>query len=251
MSGHSHWATIRRKKGAADAKRGQVFTRLAREIVIAAREGGGDPTTNYRLQYAIERARAQNMPKENIERAVKRAIGEGKDGVVFEEITYEGIAPHGVAVLISCVTDNRNRSLSEIRHALTKAGGSLAAAGSVAWQFTRKAVFSIPAEGNDPDKLFEIGVEAGADDVDVSEESIEIVGPVESFKSILDALHAAKITPEEAELQYVANNPQELSVEDTIQVMRLIENLEELDDVQNVYSNLTISDAVMARLEEE
>jgi len=251
MSGHSHWATIRRKKGAADAKRGQVFTRLAREIVIAAREGGGDPSTNYRLQYAIERARAQNMPKENIERAVKRATGEGKDGVTYEEITYEGILPHGVAVLISCVTDNRNRSLSEIRHALTKGGGSLAAAGSVAWQFTRKAVFNIPAHGNDPDKLFEIGVEAGADDVDVSDESIEIVGQVESFKSILDALHAAKITPEEAELQYVPNNPQELGIEDTLQVMRVIENLEELDDVQNVYSTLTITEAVMARLEEE
>ncbi len=251
MSGHSHWATIRRKKGAADAKRGQVFTRLAREIVIAAREGGGDPGTNFRLQYAIERARAQNMPKENIERAIKRATGEGKDGVVFEEITYEGIAPHGIAVLISCVTDNRNRSLSEIRHALTKAGGSLAAAGSTAWQFTRKAVFSIPAAGNDPDKIFEIGVEAGADDVEVSEESIEVVGPVDSFKSILDALHAAKIKPEEAELQYVPNNPQELGVEDTLQVMRLVENLEDLDDVQNVYSTLTITDEAMARLEED
>ena len=251
MSGHSHWATIRRKKGAADAKRGQVFTRLAREIVIAAREGGGDPGTNYRLQYAIEQARAQNMPKENIERAIKRAIGEGKDGVVFEEITYEGIAPHGTAVLISCVTDNRNRSLSEIRHTLTKGGGSLAAAGSVAWQFTHKAVFTIPAAGNDPDKLFEIGVEAGADDVDITDESIEIVGPVESFKSILDALHAAKINPEEAELQYVPNNPQELNVEDTLQVMRLIENLEDLDDVQNVYSTMSISAEVMAKLEEE
>ena len=223
MSGHSHWATIRRKKGAADAKRGQVFTRLAREIVIAAREGGGDPGTNFRLQYAIDRARGQNMPKENIERAIKRAIGEGKDGVVYEEITYEGIAPHGVAVLISCVTDNRNRALSEIRHALTKSGGSLAAAGSVAWQFTRKAVFSLPAEGTDPDKVFEVAVEAGADDVDISEDGIDIVGPVESFKSILDALKAAKIHPEEAELRYLPNNPQELNVEDTLQVMRLIE----------------------------
>jgi len=251
MSGHSHWATIRRKKGAADAKRGQVFTRLAREIVIAAREGGGDPATNYRLQYAIDRARAQNMPKENIERAIKRATGEGKDSINYEEITYEGILPHGVAVLISCVTDNRNRSLSEIRHALTKGGGNLAAAGSVAWQFTRKAVFTIPTAGHDPDKIFEIAVEAGADDVDVSDESIEIVGPVESFKSILDALHAAKINPEEAELQYMPNNPQELDLEDTLQVMRVIENLEELDDVQNVYSTMTISEEVMAKLEEE
>ncbi len=141
MSGHSHWATIRRKKGAADAKRGQVFTRLAREIVIAAREGGGDPDSNIRLQYAIDRARAQNMPKENIERAIKRGSGDSKVGIILEEVYYEGYGPHGVALMISCVTDNRNRAVSEVRHILNRQGGSLAEAGAVAWQFKRISIF--------------------------------------------------------------------------------------------------------------
>lgn len=250
MSGHSHWATIRRKKGAADAKRGQVFTRLAREIVIAAREGGGDPDTNVRLQYAIERARAQNMPKDNIERAIKRGTGDAKEGNAYEEVNYEGYAPHGIALMIACVTDNRNRAVSEIRHILNRTGGSMAEAGAVAWQFKRISYFSFPLEGQDPDHVFELGVEAGADDVIFDDGVAEIIGPVESFKEIGDVLRSAGIHPEEAELRMIPNNEMELSPENTIQVYRVIESLEELDDVQSVYSTLSISDEVMEKLEE-
>lgn len=249
MSGHSHWATIRRKKGAADAKRGQLFTRLAREIVIAAREGGGDPGANIRLQYAIDKARQGNMPKDSIERAIKRGTGESKEGGTIDEVVYEGYGPHGIAMLISCVTDNRNRSVSEIRHILSRTGGNMAEAGSVSWQFKRSAYFSFPTEGHDPDKVFELAVEAGADDVIIDDEAIEIIGPVESFKEIGDALKQSKIMPEEAELRFLPNNATELGVDETLQVMRVIESLEDLDDVQDVYSTLTISDEAMAQLE--
>jgi len=249
MSGHSHWATIRRKKGAADAKRGQVFTRLAREIVIAAREGGGDQNSNLRLQYAIERARAQNMPKDNIERAIKRGTGDDKEGTTIEEIMYEGYAPHGIALLLSCVTDNRNRTVAEIRHILNRYGGAMSEAGSVSWQFTRKAYFSFPAQGQDSDKVFELAVEAGADDVTFDEETIEIFGAVETFKAIGDALRSAKIQAEEAELRMIPNMLIDLEAENALQVLRVIETLEELDDVQDVYSNLNITDEVLAQLE--
>ncbi len=248
MSGHSHWATIRRKKGAQDAKRGKIFTTLAREITVAARDGGGDPNSNLRLQYAIDRARASNMPKENIERAIKRGTGELREGSALEEITYEGYGPHGVALLISCVTDNRNRTVSDIRHILTRAGGSMGEGGSVAWQFTRTAYFSFPAEGCDPNEIFELAVEAGADDVNFDDETIEIVGPVETFKQISDRIREVGIVPEEAELRYLPNNEMELMVDETLQVIRTIEELEDLDDVQNVNSSLTISDEAMAAL---
>ncbi len=250
MSGHSHWATIRRKKGAADAKRGQIFTRLAREIVIAAREGGGDADTNIRLAYAIDRARAQNMPKENIERAIKRGTGESKEGNAFEEVYYEGYAQHGVALMISVVTDNRNRAVAEIRHILNRVGGSMAEAGSVAWQFKRIAYFSFPLEKRNQDDIFELAVEAGADDVIFDEGTAEILGPVDAFKAISDRLVKAHIHPEEAELRYVANNEIELNPDESLQVLKAIESLEELDDVQNVYSSLALSDEVLARLEE-
>jgi YebC/PmpR family DNA-binding regulatory protein len=249
MSGHSHWATIRRKKGAADAKRGQLFTRLAREIVIAAREGGGDPGTNIRLQYAVDKARQSNMPKDSIERAIKRGTGDSKDGGALEEITYEGYGPHGIAMMISCVTDNRNRSVSEIRHILNKMGGTMAEAGSVAWQFNRSSYFSFPSENLDPDMVFELAVEAGADDVNFDAETIEIIGPVEGFKAIGDELKSAGIPIEEAELRFLPKNETELEVDQTLQVMRVIEALEDLDDVQDVYTTLTISDAAMAQLE--
>ena len=249
MSGHSHWATIRRKKGAADAKRGQVFTRLAREIVIAAREGGGDPSTNVRLQYAIDRARAQNMPKDNIERAIKRGTGESKEGNAYEEAMYEGYAPHGIAVIISVVTDNRNRSVAEIRHILSRYGGNMAEAGSVSWQFRRIAYFAFPLEGHNPDQIFELAVEAGADDVTFDDNWVEIVGPVETFKEIIDRLKAANIELEEAELRMTPNNETELTDDEAVQVLKVIEALEELDDVQDVYSTLSISDSVMAKFE--
>jgi YebC/PmpR family DNA-binding regulatory protein len=249
MSGHSHWATIRRKKGAADAKKGQVFTRLAREIVLAAREGGGDPDTNVGLALAIDKARASNMPKDNIERAIKRGTGESKEGNTLEQVYYEGYAPHGVALMVETVTDNRNRAVSDIRHALSRHGGSMAEAGSVSWQFHRTAVFSFPLGQHNPDKIFELAVEAGADDVTFDDE-VEIVGPVESFKSISQSLRAAKIQPDEAGMRMVPTNELELRDEETLQVLKLVETLEEMDDVQNVYHNMKVSDAVWSLLEE-
>jgi YebC/PmpR family DNA-binding regulatory protein len=249
MSGHSHWATIRRKKGAADAKRGQLFTRLAREISIAARDGGGDPDSNVRLALAIDRARAQNMPKDNIERAIKRGTGEGKDGGQLEQVLYEGYAPHGVALMIDCVTDNRNRAVAEIRHVLSKHGGSMADAGSVAWQFKRTAYFSFSSEGKDPDAVFELAVEAGADDVTIDDQTIEIIGPVEVFKEISESLKEAGIHSEEAGMKMIPTNELELDPSETLQVVKMIELLEDLDDVQEVYSNLSISDEAMAQLE--
>ena len=249
MSGHSKWATIKRKKGAADAKRGQVFTRLTREIVMAARDGGSDVDSNFRLRLAVEKARTQNMPKDNIDRAIKRGTGENKDGVVFEQVFYEGYAPHGVALMIEGVTENRNRTVAEIRHALVRSGGSMGEAGSVGWQFNRVAYFAIPAAGKNFDAIFELAVDSGADDITQDEELIEITAPVESFKIISDRLRAASIMPEEAGLKMIANQEMELSVEATLQVMRAIEGLEDLDDIQAVYSNLHISDEAMAALE--
>jgi YebC/PmpR family DNA-binding regulatory protein len=249
MSGHSHWATIKRKKGAGDAKRGQVFTRLAREIVMSAREGGGDMDSNFRLRIAVEKARGSNMPKDSIERAIKRGTGDSKDGVVLEQIIYEGYAPHGVALMIECVTENRNRTVAELRHGLTRSGGNLGEAGSVAWQFSRRSYFEFPVEGRDFDQIFELAVDGGADDVSSDGESIEIIAPVEAFKTLIDKLRSAGIQPEEAGLRMMANQEMDLNVEQTLQVMRMIEGIEELDDVQNVYSNLRISDEAMAAME--
>ena len=251
MSGHSHWATIRRKKGAADAKKGAIFTRLAREIVMAAREGGGEADSNFRLALAIEKARAGNMPKENIERAIKRGTGDDKDGAVFEEITYEGFGPHGVALMLECVTDNRNRAVAEIRHLLSRSGGNMAEAGAVGWQFSRNSYFSFPASQLNFDKAFELAVEAGAEDVQEDGENIEIFGPVEAFKKISDALKKAGVAPDDAELRMIAKQDMELPVEHTLSVLRTIESLEELDDIQNVFHNLKISDEALAALEAE
>ncbi len=249
MSGHSKWATIKRKKGAADAKRGQLFTRLAREIAMAAREGGGDVDANFKLRLAIDKARANNMPKENIERAVHRGTGEDREGGVLEQMTYEAYAPHGIALLLEIVTDNKNRAVAEIRRILTRSGGSLGEAGSVAWQFTRKGYFELSAEGKDPDAIFEMAVEAGADDVSLGSETIEITAPVESFKAISERLRSAKITPEEATLRMEPQQQIPLSVDDTVSVMKVIEALEELDDVHTVYSNLQVSDEAVAAME--
>ncbi|RME87152.1 MAG: YebC/PmpR family DNA-binding transcriptional regulator [Anaerolineae bacterium] len=249
MSGHSKWSTIKRKKGMLDARRGALFTRLAREITIAARDGGGDPDVNFRLRLAIERARAENMPKENIERAIKRGTGEDKEGGALEEVMYEGYAPHGVALMIECVTDNRNRTVAEIRHVLTRAGGSLGEVGSVSWQFDRAAYFAFPSSAMDYDSAFELAVEAGADDVTEDEGVIEIIAPVEAFKEIADRLHAANVQPDEAGLRMIPKQEIELSTDETLQVMRVIESLEELDDVQRVYSNLKVSDEALAAIE--
>jgi len=250
MSGHSHWATIKRKKGASDAKKGAVYTRLAREIAMSSRAGGGDPEANFSLRLAIEKARNENMPKDSIERAIKRGAGE-KDGTVLEEMTYEGYAPHGVALIIECVSENRNRTVAELRHSLTRAGGNLGESGSVAWQFRQAAYFAVPDTGKNFDQVFELAVESGADDVSSDGETIEILAPVENFKIMIDSIRKAGIKPEEAELRMLPNQEMELEVGQTLQVMRTIETLEELDDVQNVYTNLRFTDEAMAALEAE
>ncbi|HZM20935.1 MAG TPA: YebC/PmpR family DNA-binding transcriptional regulator [Anaerolineales bacterium] len=249
MSGHSKWSTIKRKKGAADAKRGAIFTRLSREIVLSAREGGGDPDSNFRLRLAVDKARAENMPKDNIERAIKRGTGEDKDSAAFEQIMYEGYAPHGVAVMVETVTDNRNRTISDLRHAFSKAGGNMAELGAVGWQFDRISYFSFPASAMNYDKAFELGIEAGANDVIEDEGHIEIIAPVESFKIIADALLKANVQPEEAGLRMSPKQEMELGPEDSVQVLKALESIEDLDDVQNVYSNLKVSDEALAALE--
>jgi YebC/PmpR family DNA-binding regulatory protein len=249
MSGHSKWSTIKRKKGAADAKRGAVFTRLTREIVMAAREGGGDPNGNFRLRLAVDKARAENMPKDNIERAIRRGTGEDKDAAAFEQVMYEGYAPHGVAVMIECVTDNRNRTVAELRHSLTHAGGSMGELGSVAWQFERVCYFAFPATAMSYDKAFELGIEAGANDVNDDNGTIEIIGPVETFKDIANRLHAAGVQPDEAGLRMIPKQELELDLDQTVHVMKALESIEELDDVQNVFSNLKMSEQALAALE--
>lgn len=249
MSGHSKWSTIKRKKGVADAKRGAIFTRLSREIVMSARAGGSDIETNFRLRLAVDKARAENMPKDNIERAIRRGAGEDKDSAVFEEITLEGYGPHGSAMMVACVTDNRNRTVADLRHAFSKSGGNMAEAGAVGWQFDRKSYFAFPASMLGFDKAFELGVEAGADDVIDGGDTIEIFGPVEAFKTIADALHQARVQPEEAGLRMIPKQEVELDVDDTLSVLKMIESIEELDDVQDVFHNVKVSEEALAALE--
>jgi YebC/PmpR family DNA-binding regulatory protein len=245
MSGHSKWSTIKHKKAMTDARRGAEYTKLAREIQIAAREGGGDPDVNFGLRLAIDRAKSANMPSANIERAVKRGTGEDRDAASMEKIHYEGYAPHGVAVILNCITDNRNRTVADIRHVLTKHGGSMGQEGSVSWQFTRKSYFNIPCGSYSFDDVFEIAAESGADDVIEEEDYYEIIGPVESYKAIHDQLKNANISPEDSGLRMDPNQEVELSLDDTLQVMKIIDVLEELDDVQEVYSNLKITDEAL------
>ncbi len=249
MSGHSKWKTIKHQKGVADARRGQLFTRLGREIAIAAREGGGSVESNFKLRLAVEKARGSSMPKENIERAIKRGSGEDKDGVVYESIMYEGYGPHGVAMLMQVVTDNKNRSISDLRRVITRSNGTMAEAGAVSWQFTRKAYITVPAEGNDPDKIFEIAADAGADDVLPGDEEIEIYAPAEFYHIVVQALEKAGVKITESELRMEPNQKLELDPDPSVQVMKVIEALEELDDVQSVYSNLELSDEAIAAME--
>jgi YebC/PmpR family DNA-binding regulatory protein len=249
MSGHSKWSTIKRKKAAVDAKRGAIFTRLAREITLAAREGGGDPDTNFNLRLAIDRAKTNNMPKGNIERAINRGIGKDKDGAMLEQVMYEGYAPNGIALMIDVVTDNRNRTVAELRHVLTRAGGNLADAGSVSWQFRRAAYFAFPTEDHDQEEVFDLAVEAGADDVILGDDDIEIIGPVETFKEVSDRLQEAGVRPDESALKMIPNSVVQLSSDQAVKVMRIIEDLEDLTDVQHVYSNLDITEEAVVLLE--
>jgi YebC/PmpR family DNA-binding regulatory protein len=248
MSGHSKWATIKRAKGAADAKRGAMFTRLTREIMIAAREGGGSPDTNFKLRLAVDKAKANSMPKENIERAIKRATGEDKDAAAFETAMYEAYGPHGSGLLIQVVTDNRNRTVSEVRRVVTRGNGNMAEGGAVSWQFTRKTYIVIPGAGADFDKIFEVAVDAGADDVVQSDDHIEIYAPAEAFGAVVHALEKAGIKPSESELRMEPNQKVELDPESTVAVMKMIEHLEELDDVQNVYTNVEFTDAALEQM---
>ncbi|WP_374687303.1 YebC/PmpR family DNA-binding transcriptional regulator [Promineifilum sp.] len=247
MSGHSKWSTIKHKKAASDAKRGKVFTRLAKEITIAAREGGGDPNGNTALRLAVAKAKEANMPKDNIERSIKRGTGEIEGGELIDAI-YEAYAPHSVGILIEVVTDNRNRAIADVRHAVTKYGGNMAAAGAVSWQFTRKGYISISQEV-DQDELFMVAAEAGADDVQFNSDVAEIYVALESFRAVQEALEAAGYKMDESSLIYDPNSPVTLSQSESLQVMNLIEHIEDLDDVQNVYSALELSDETIAAME--
>ena len=248
MSGHSKWSTIKRKKGAEDAKRGKIFTRLGRDITLAAREGGGDPDMNPSLRLAMDKAKSANMPKDNIERAIKRGTGE-LEGGELEEIIYEGYAPHGVALLIKCLTDNRNRTLSEVRRVFNKHGGNMAEAGAVGWMFDTKGYIVLPAEGVDSDEVFMTAVDAGADDIEIGEDVIEVYTPSDTLHAVLESLEGMGLKAEDAELGRFPQNEIELQTKDTVTIMNIIELLEDLDDVDKVYSNLSITDSALAELE--
>lgn len=242
MSGHSKWATIKRKKGALDAKRGKMFTKLIKELTIAAREGGGDPSANPRLRLAVDNAKSANMPQDNIERAIKKATGE-LEGVTYLELTYEGYGPAGVAILVEVATDNKNRIVAEVRHIFSKFGGSMGENGSVAWMFDRKGVITLPRQGKSEDDIMEIILDAGAEDLQTEEEFFEIQTPLESFEPVRKSLADNDLSLENASLQWIAKNTVAVSGEDAEKVMKLIEALEDNDDVQNVYSNADIDES--------
>jgi YebC/PmpR family DNA-binding regulatory protein len=236
MAGHSKWANIQHRKGKQDAARGKVFTKLVREIMVAARMGGGDIDGNPRLRLAVDKAMAASMPKDNIERAIKKATGE-LEGVEYEEIRYEGYAPHGVAVLVECMTDNRNRTVAEVRHAFSKFGGNLGTEGSVAYMFKRLGVLSF-APGADEDKITEVAIEAGAEDVVAFDDgSLEVLTDVDHYQAVKDAMVAAGHEPDDAEITQRADVEVALEGEEAQTVARLLDMLEDLDDSQNVYSN--------------
>jgi YebC/PmpR family DNA-binding regulatory protein len=245
MSGHSKWATIKHKKGALDAKRGKIFTRLIKEIMVAAKAGGGDPDGNPRLRGAVVAAKAENMPNDNIARAIKRGTGE-IEGAQYEEITYEGYGPGGVAVIIDVLTDNRNRAVSEIRHAFSKNGGNLGESGSVAFMFSKKGVILIAKEAAGEDKLTEIVLDAGAEDLADHGEYWEITTAPTDFNAVKDALTAAGIKPENAEVTMVPSTYTKLEGSQAAAMMRLLETIEDLDDAQNVYSNFDMDEESLA-----
>jgi len=247
MSGHSKWSTIKHKKAATDAKRGKAFTRIAKEMTIAARDGGGDPATNNRLALIVAKAKAANMTKDSIERAIKRGTGE-LEGGELNELVYEVYAPNGIGLVVEVVTDNKRRSIADLRHVVNKHGGTIAASGAVAWQFTRKGYIAIE-EAVDEDELFMVAAEAGADDIQFGETS-EIFVEIDNFQAVQTALADAGINISEASLVYEPNTPAELNVAESIQVMKFVELVEDVDDVQNVYSTLELSDEAIAAMED-
>jgi YebC/PmpR family DNA-binding regulatory protein len=247
VSGHSKWATIRRKKGAVDAKRGKLFTKLIREIATAARLSGGDPAGNPRLRLVIEKARAANMPKENIERAIQKGVG-GGEGAAFEEVVYEGYGPGGTAILVRALTDNRNRTVGEVRHVMAKHGGHLGSAGCVAYLFEKRGVLSLDREGIDADRLLEAALDAGATDLVEGRQSLELVtGPAE-LEAVRARLQAAGFRAASAEVSMEASTTVKLEGEAAEKMLRLADALDDLDDVQAVYANFDISEEEMARL---
>ncbi|MGI8972908.1 MAG: YebC/PmpR family DNA-binding transcriptional regulator [Gaiella sp.] len=246
MSGHSKWSTIKHKKGAADAKRGKLFSKLSRAIMVAAKEGGGDPATNLALQNAIEKARSYSMPKDNIERAVAKGSGEGADGASFEVVVYEGYGPDGVAVIVEALTDNRNRTAADVRHLFAKHGGNLGATGAVAWQFERRGVLLVVAEGVDEDHLVLVAAEAGADDVERDGSSFLVSTAPEQLAAVREGLETGGFELESAELAMVPKTTVEIADEGVAkQVVRLVDGLEENDDVQDVYANFDIPEAML------
>jgi YebC/PmpR family DNA-binding regulatory protein len=250
MSGHSHWATIKHKKGAIDAKRGKLFSKLSRAIIIAARHGGGDPEMNLKLRYAIDKARQVSMPKDNIERAVKRGTGE-VEGLIFEEITYEGYGPGGVALLVEVLTDNRNRTASEIRKIFERSGGKMGSAGAVGYLFERKGIFSVEASTVDEDTLMGIALDAGADDMKRAGSTFDITCDPGIFNQVQDALKKAGINPVVAEISQVPKVPVDLDADTGKKLLRLMEALDDQDDTQNVYSNANISEEMVAQASNE
>jgi len=241
MSGHSKWHTIKHKKGAADAKRGKIFTRLIKELTVAARGGGGDPDMNPRLRTIILEAKANNMPRENIERAIRRGTGE-EPGVSYEEIMYEGYGPGGVAIMIQTLTDNKNRTVGEIRHMLGKYNGNLAAENSVAWMFTRKGQIIVEKQKADEEKLLNAALDAGADDMSDDGSAWEIVSAPESFEAVREAVKALGLEPASAEVAMIPQNYVKLQGKDAQQMLRLMEALDDHDDVQHVWANFDIEE---------
>lgn len=247
MSGHSKWASIKHKKGALDAKRGAIFTKIIRELTVAAKNGGGNPETNPRLRMVLGKAKEANMPADNIDRAIKKGTGE-LPGVVYEEVTYEGYGPGGVAILIDALSDNKNRTTAEVRNILEKRGGNMSGAGSVSWQFHKKGFMVVRKDAADEDKLMSIVLDAGASDFNVEKDNYEISTEPQDFENVKKAVTDAKIPFESAEVTKIAQNTVSLSAQDAKNVLALIEALEESEDVQNVYSNLDVSDEVLKEL---
>lgn len=248
MSGHSKWSTIKRKKGANDAKRGKIFTRLIKEITVAARGGGGDPEGNPRLRSAIATAKSENMPKDNIARAIKKGTGEIA-GEVYDEILYEGYGPGGVAVLVNCMTDNKNRTVADIRHYFSKSNGNLGESGCVAWMFEQRGLIQIDKEGVTEDDLMDLALEAGADDVVEEETEFQVLTAPEDFSDVRDALEAAEPKVLEAELTMIPKNTVDVTEEKVAKaLLKLLELLEDHDDVQSVHANFDLDDALMEQL---
>jgi YebC/PmpR family DNA-binding regulatory protein len=247
MSGHSKWSTIKRKKGAADAKRGKIFTKLIREIATAARIGGGDPAANPRLRLSMDRARMANMPKDNIERAIRKGTGEGED-VAYEEVVYEGYGPGGTALYVETLTDNKNRTVGEVRHVLSKHGGNLGASGCVAYLFEKRGLISFGREGLDADALLEAALDSGAEDVNEAEDSIEVVATAAEFEQTRRELERRGFQAVRAEISMEPSTTVRLEGSVAETMLRLSDALEDLDDVQNVYANFDISDEEMARI---